>query len=272
MSGDKERREGSWMQSELFSGLPPTSENAAEAVASETFFNPVVRLSHRARRLSVRVFPDARVEVVVPPRARPREIEQFITAHREWIDAKRAHALANRPAPEVFPPDHIDFAATGERWRVHFAAGNGAVRVVEDGDPGDAIRMLRIAGDARPAAVRRALRAWVMRAARERLEPRVAALAASSGVRFARLSIRRQRSRWGSCSVRGTISLNACLLFQRAPVVDYLIVHELTHVKHMNHSPRFWQAVEAACADWRALDRELVRGWRTVPRWVFSDD
>ena len=72
--------------------------------------------------------------------------------------------------------------------------------------------------------------------------------------------------------MRGTISLNACLLFQRAAVVDYLIVHELTHVKHMNHSPRFWQAVEAACADWRALDRELVRGWRTVPRWVFSDN
>jgi predicted metal-dependent hydrolase len=110
-----------------------------------------------------------------------------------------------------------------------------------------------------------------MRAALQRLEPRVVAIARAHGVRFARVSIRRQRSRWGSCSARGTISLNACLLFQRAAVVDYLIVHELTHVKHMNHSARFWHAVESVCPDWRVLDRELVQGWRTVPRWVFSD-
>ncbi len=277
MSGDREKPRGNGLQSDLFDG-------ASDAVASTAFSDvgvsperwggspEKIRISRRARRLSVRVFPDARVEVVVPPRARPREIEQFISTHREWIDAKRAHALANRPAPEAFPPEHIDFAVTGERWRVHFAGGGGAIRVAEDGEPGSSHRVLRITGDAKPAAVRRALRAWLMRAARERLEPRVAALAASSRVRYSRVSIRRQRSRWGSCSVRGTISLNACLLFQRAPVVDYLIVHELTHVKHMNHSPRFWEAVEAACADWRALDRELVRGWQTVPRWMFSDN
>jgi hypothetical protein len=104
-----------------------------------------------------------------------------------------------------------------------------------------------------------------------RLEPRLEALAKSTGVAYERLSIRRQRSRWGSCSVRGTISLNACLLFQRPEVVDYLIVHELTHVQHMNHSKRFWQAVERNCPAWRALDRELLQGWRRVPRWIFAD-
>jgi predicted metal-dependent hydrolase len=233
--------------------------------------SPVVRISRRARRLSVRVFPDARVEVIVPPRARQREVELFIATHREWIDAKRAQALATRPLPEVFPPAFLDFAMTGERWRTHVAGGSGALRVTEQGESGDPDRVLRITGDSKPVALRRSLRAWTMRAARERLEPRVAALAEKMGVRYARVSIRRQRSRWGSCSVRGTISLNVCLLFQRAPVVDYLIVHELTHVKHMNHSPRFWAAVEAACADWRVLDRELLRGWRTVPRWMFSD-
>jgi predicted metal-dependent hydrolase len=230
---------------------------------------PLVRVSARARRLSIRVFPDARVEVVVPPRARPRDVEQFVAAHREWIDSRRAIALRNRPAPQPFPPAAIELRMSGETWRLHLAGGTGSLRMAEAGLPG-AQKILKVQGTASHARLRAAMRAWLLRAARTRLEPRVAALAAATGVNYSQVSIRRQRSRWGSCSARGTISLNCCLLFQRPEVVDYLIVHELMHVKHMNHSARFWQAVERHCADWRALDRELVQGWRHVPHWVFS--
>jgi predicted metal-dependent hydrolase len=230
---------------------------------------PQVRLSRRARRLSIRVYPDARVEVVAPPRAQPRDIERFVASHREWIDEKRAQALRNRPEPQAFPPPVIVLRATGEDFLVQLGAGAGRLRINERVTQGRGV--LSISGERSAGPLRKALRAWLMRAARVRLEPRVAALAAATQVPYARVSIRRQRSRWGSCSVRGTISLNACLLFQRPEVVDYLVIHELMHVKHMNHSARFWQAVEKNCADWRALDSELVQGWRHVPRWVFSD-
>ena len=230
---------------------------------------PLIRVSRRSRRLAVRVYPDARVEVIVPPRARPREVEQFLAAHREWIADKRAQALRNRPAPEVFPPARIDFAVSRESWRLHFAGGTGRLRVAEEAGEGGGI--LEVSGAWTPAALRKSLRAWLLKAALREPEPRVAALSAATGIAYSRVSVRRQRSRWGSCSVRGTISLNACLLFQRPEVVDYLIVHELAHVRHMNHSARFWQLVERHCADWRALDRELVQGWRHVPRWPFLD-
>jgi len=229
-------------------------------------FAPQIRVSRRARRLAVRVYPDARVEVVVPPRVRPREVEQFLNSHREWIDGKRATALARRPAPEQFPPSEIRLALTREIWRLHLGGGHGRARIAEVGAGVGGV--LRVSG---VASLRVALRNWLLRAARVRLEPRLAALAAAIGIRYSRMSIRRQRSRWGSCSARGTISLNACLLFQRPEVVEYLIVHELMHVKHMNHWVRFWQAVESHCPQWRALDRELLQGWRHVPRWVFSD-
>lgn len=230
-----------------------------------------IRVSQRARRLSLRVYPDARVEVVVPPRARPREVEQFVAAHRPWIDAKRAVALARRPPPEAFPPEALVIAFAAECWSLHLAGGTGRLRLatLEAGDSGG---ILKFTGAATPAAMRKALRGWLLRRARARLEPRVASLAARCGVRYSKVAIRRQRSRWGSCSVRGTISLNACLLFQRPEVVDYLIIHELMHVKHMNHSARFWEAVERHCPGWRELDRELVQGWRHVPRWVFSEN
>lgn len=233
---------------------------------------PRVRVSARARRLSIRVYPDARVEVVVPPRARPREIERFVTTHRQWIDDKRAQALRHRPAPQAFPPAFVELALTGERFRLVPVGGRGIPRIIGVGEPGAPERILRLSGEAAERPIRRALRRWLMAQARERLAPRVAALAAATGVVFSRVSIRRQRSRWGSCSVRGTISLNCCLLFQRREVVDYLIIHELMHVKHMNHSARFWQSVERHCAAWRELDRELVQGWRHVPGWVFSDE
>jgi predicted metal-dependent hydrolase len=228
--------------------------------------SPRVRVSSRARRLSIRVHPDARVEVVVPPRVRPRDVEQFVSAHREWIDSRRAMALRNRPAPQPFPPAEVDVRMTSERLRLHVAGGAGVLRVAGSG------QILRVTGAAPAGKLRRGLRAWLLRAARERLTPRVAVIARAMGVNYSKVSIRRQRSRWGSCSARGTISLNCCLLFQRPEVVDYLIVHELTHVKHMNHSARFWQAVESHCALWRELDRELVLGWRHVPRWVFSEE
>jgi len=256
-TSDREDAGGASLQFDLLRG----ENNPGDAA------RPQIRVSRRARRLAVRVYPDARVEVVVPPRVRPREIELFISQHREWIDGKRAAALARRPPPEAFPPAAVTFGFTGERWRLHVAGETGRLRVKELEDAGGG-GILSIAG---ASNLRPGLRAWLMRAARDRLAPRVALLAARTGVPYSRVSIRRQRSRWGSCSVRGTISLNACLLFQRAEVVDYLIVHELMHVGHMNHSARFWQAVEKHCPQWRALDRELLQGWRNVPRWVFSE-
>jgi len=89
------------------------------------------------------------------------------------------------------------------------------------------------------------------------------------GVEPKRLQVRCQRTRWGSCSRLGTISLNVCLLFQPPEVLRYLMIHELSHLRHMNHSPRFWADVARHEPDWRSLDRELLQGWRRVPSWIF---
>jgi predicted metal-dependent hydrolase len=259
MSSDKDHRNGDspHFQMDFLNGQDRVEKGDS----------PLIRVSSRARRLSIRVYPDARVEVVVPPRARPREVEKFIAAQREWIESRRAIALRNRPEPQPFPPAVIALRMSGEAWVLQVAGGAGPARLFESGQG-----ILRATGGTSARGMRASLRAWLMRAARTRLAPRVAAVAQGMGVKYSRVSIRRQRSRWGSCSARGTISLNCCLLFQRPEVVDYLIVHELVHVSHMNHSARFWQAVEHHCPGWRVLDRELTQGWRQVPHWVFSNE
>ena len=85
----------------------------------------------------------------------------------------------------------------------------------------------------------------------------LAELAAVTGVKVRRVVVRNQRSRWGSCSARGTISLNWRLVQTPDFVRDYIIYHELMHLREMNHSGRFWARVEAVCPGWRAAERWL---------------
>ena len=72
------------------------------------------------------------------------------------------------------------------------------------------------------------------------------------GVSYGRISIRHQKSRWGSCSSKGNLNFNCLLMLAPDSVRDYVVVHELCHRKHMNHSPEFWQAVEQAIPEWRS--------------------
>jgi predicted metal-dependent hydrolase len=129
--------------------------------------------------------------------------------------------------------------------------------------------ILEIHGDlTRTALVRRLLQRFTTRQARAALGRRLGELSAATGLVYRRVQIRRQRTRWGSCSRQGTICLNACLLFQPPEVVDYLLLHELAHTRHMDHSRRFWALVARLAPDWRALDAALMSGWREVPAWM----
>ena len=222
-----------------------------------------VRASNRARRLSVRIFPGGQVEIVVPHGTRPRTVERFVTRNRPWIERKVAQYRPAEAVDDERLPEIIQFQASGDIWRVEYVEAPGTPRLAVEENS------LRLIGDqSRILLVRHALQRFMMRAAHAILIPKLELLAAECGLRYVDAQIRRQRTRWGSCSRRGTISLNACLVFQPADVVRYLLLHELAHTRHMNHSRRFWELVERLEPRWRELDAALARGWREVPGWV----
>ena len=225
-----------------------------------------VRVSRRARRLSVRVYPGGRVEVVVPPGASPAAVEKFVGTHRQWIH-RRVEDLSTAAAVDDSRPVSIKLPAIGRHYAVEYEyAPQPTARVRVGGE-----NVIIVSGPLHnDRAITAALRDWLADLAREQLGSELAKVAAEGGFHYARAQIRRQRTRWGSCSASGTISMNVCLLFQRPQVVRYLLVHELCHTRHMNHSKRFWAAVASQEPDYRALDRELLRGWQTVPGWMFS--
>ena len=228
-----------------------------------------LRRSDRARRLSARVSMTGRVEVVAPQRASERAIHDFVTRYRDWIERHAARARERSPVAQPFPPANLELPALATRWRVHLGGGTGNPRVTAGS--GNLLTIFgALSGPAEQKLLAAALRRWLARQALAHLTPQLEALASSCGFQFRRVSLRCQRTRWGSCSARSTISLNICLLFQRPEVVRYLMLHELSHTRHMNHSSRFWDCVARECPDYRALDRELLRGWERVPSWVFG--
>jgi len=93
--------------------------------------------------------------------------------------------------------------------------------------------------------------------ARVELPARCAALAQEHGITVTRISIRNQRSRWGSCSSRAAIALNWRLVQMPPFVSDYVILHELMHTRQPNHSRKFWREVDAVCSEWRAAEKWL---------------
>ncbi|HEU4516462.1 MAG TPA: SprT family zinc-dependent metalloprotease [Steroidobacteraceae bacterium] len=224
-----------------------------------------VRASERARRLAVRVLPGGLVEIVVPRGTRPRAVEQFVSRHRRWIERTvDLYRPAGADATGALP-DTIHFPASGRTYGVTYVGGIGAPRLSV------AAGALSVAGALdRTALVRRALQRFTMREAHAALAPWLAELSAATSLGYSRMQIRRQRTRWGSCSPTGTISLNACLMFQPPPVVNYLLIHELAHTRHFNHSRRYWRLVERFEPDWHELDAALSRGWRAVPAWALA--
>jgi hypothetical protein len=120
-----------------------------------------------------------------------------------------------------------------------------------DGLPGVAHRLLRIGlpHDAVPARIRDAVQAWLQRQARGLFEERCAHYAARLGVRVRRLALSSASTRWGSASAGGSVRLNWRLVHFGPAVIDYVVVHELSHLREMNHGPAFWDVVRSVIPD-----------------------
>jgi hypothetical protein len=223
-----------------------------------------VRESAKARRMSLRLLPPHTLELVVPRGTKPAKVHAFVTEHRRWIERARQEIAARYRAGNDRLPTSIELAAVGRTWSVryrHVRSGRSVCRVVEDG--------LEVrARDPQFSGARRLLRSWLLGQAKVCLSPWLMREAELLGRQPKSIQIRLQRTRWGSCSGAGNISLNAGLLFLDPSLVRYLLVHELCHLFSLNHSRRFWSLVERFEPNYRTLDRQLTEGWAFVPLWI----
>lgn len=225
----------------------------------------LVRENSRARRLSIKVFPRGRVEVVVPRRTRPDVVQAFVREHQDWIRQARASFATLHP-PEPFRlPAVVELPAIGRRFSIRYERPLAGKSVRYRSHANSVVLSGRTDDDTLCVA---ALRRWLAGIARQEFATRLLALSTATGNPYQRMHVRGQRTCWGSHSSSGTISINYCLLFLKPEIVRYLMIHELCHGRHMNHSARFWKLVGQFEPDFRRLDRALGNSWDSVPAWI----
>jgi predicted metal-dependent hydrolase len=224
-----------------------------------------VRESGRAKRLSIKVFPRGRVEVVVPKRTRAADVREFVEAHRDWIRNAREQFAADHP-PEPFAlPQTIRLDGIERQFDVVYEPRDGTKTVKYRSGGRKVVLSGRTTDDNLCVA---ALKRWLTGVARTEYAPRLSSLSALTGNSFLKMHVRGQRTCWGSHSSSGTISLNYCLMFLDPAHLRYVMIHELCHAKHMNHSRRFWSLVGRFESDYKTLDKDLNSSWKKIPTWV----
>jgi predicted metal-dependent hydrolase len=224
-----------------------------------------VRESRRARRLILQLVPPHTLEIVVPRGTRPRAIEMFVRENRGWIDRARSE-LASRSRDREALPRRVELVAIDREVEVAYDFHDERSPRCHD----DGTRIRVACPTNQPALARKLLRSWILREARIHLQPWLFRVAEVVGEEPKRVQMRLQRTRWGSCSAQRTVSLNAALLLLEPSLVRYLMVHELCHLRWLDHSRRYWRLVERFEPDFRALDRRLTEAWTGLPPWLFA--
>ncbi len=227
-------------QQDLFGTFSP------EAGVHKSPPDVVFQRSLRAHRYRLTLRRDGVAIATIPARGSEREAARFVEENREWLERARERQRRKPRSAALWT------LGTHVLWRGELLE----IRKAVEGERpmvcvgADVFRVAALQGDLRPT-----LEAHFLRRAKVELPARAWELAAETGMDVKEVSVRNQRTRWGSCSTGGVISLNWRLVQAPLAVRDYIIYHELMHLKEMNHSVRFWARVEEVCPAWRDAER-----------------
>jgi predicted metal-dependent hydrolase len=232
-------------------GSAPASVSLDGTLSDRTAIDraPVFVRHPRARRYVLRLLADGTPRVTIPRRGSRREAERFLEAQRDWVARQRASLvarLAGRP-PRTWREGHTLLLRGSTHALLRADEGaRGAVRL------DDRALVVTPRGGRESEDLRPTVTAWLWQLAKLELPPRLLALARLHGLNVRSVTVRNQRTRWGSCAPDGRISLNWRLVQTPPAVCDYVLLHELMHLRQANHSARFWRLVADACPDYQA--------------------
>lgn len=227
--------------------------------------NIQIKHSTRAKSLQLKVTHYGDVIVVVPRTMRHVKLSTLIEDHRSWIEQKLQSLESRRLLDKKLDceePAAIELRAIGVQYHINYQS---AAR------PGISTEYRTLKVNTTPQNnPAKQLQQWLQANARKVLPQWLVQCSQQTGLQFSKVTIRGQRTRWGSCTSKGNISLNRNLLFLDPELVSYLMLHELCHTRYMNHSKQYWDFVMSFEPDFKRLENELSHAYRYVPRWAVA--
>jgi predicted metal-dependent hydrolase len=231
---------------DLFFGRKEHAPPGLEQVIVGARQIPLVMVRHpRARRYLLRLRADGTARVTIPRGGSIGAAREFVQRNTLWLE-QQVRRLETRPPKPANWMVGSEILFRGELTRIEAEEAGG----IHFG--GQTLKVVNLEADLRPV-----LEHHLRRLATVALTSRLLELAARHGLTVRRVTVRNQRTRWGSCSRRGTISLNWRLIQTPSFVQDYIHLHELAHLIEMNHSEKFWRQVERLCPDYQLAERWL---------------
>jgi len=223
-----------------------------------------IRRSNRAKKLRLNITVKDGLVVVLPKGFNEKEIPAILESQADWITAGLAKVQITKA---LFRPTSINLPAIEETWNVkYFPTPSKQLTVHENKD-----FSLVVSGNSEdPYKISEALNSWMRQKAREVFIPWVSRISREHALPFNKVTIRRQKTRWGSCSSQKSLNLNQNLLFLPASLAGYVMTHELAHTKHQNHSPAFWKYLDSLLPDSKRLQKETVDSYSQVPHWAWQ--
>lgn len=222
-----------------------------------------VQRSQRARRVRLRICRHRGLQIIIPVRFSFKRIPEVLSENKRWIEKNLLRYQVSDQASSL--PDNMNLMALGEAWCITYQPIINATLKLKQ----LAANQLHVTGDLSDHdAVFKILRRWLQKKAHNHLIPWFVTTSEMTHLSYKRVVIRQAKTRWGSCSAHKCISLNAKLLFLPPILVEHVMVHELCHTIHLDHSRRFWELFENLQPDSRSLQKKLRQAHFTLPTWV----
>ena len=253
----------------LKKSVPVLSRQARVALPDQRELCYKIRISPRAKNLRLKVTAWDGLSVVAPRGMSHKKIERFVAEKRHWIKAhldEFEQFLTPGTEHSMRYPNTIELPALAETWKVEYQkteAKKVSTRVPKTGE----LLISGLTSDWEQCEA--ALRRWLMHRANQVLIPWLESLSEETSLRYSRVSIRNQRTRWGSCSSKGAISLNCKLLFFEPEMVRYVLIHELCHTQEQNHSSSFWNLMSHYEPEAATLRTKMRKAWQWIPTWAY---
>ncbi len=227
-------------------------------------FDYTVKVANNSRGIQLQLSLQKGLEVRIPRGVSRKMVDRVLKKNQEWIVSSLGQI---RERLERLAPEDIELQASGRRWDVEYrATAAGGIAVEET--RGATLLVKGNIGDSYQVAL--ALRRWLGGRAQKDLVPWLRVVSEELDLPFGKVLVKGQRTRWGSCSQHQTISINRNLLFLPAPLVRYVLIHELVHTIQLDHSPKFWELVGERLPCSKELEKEAKGAWHYVPPWAYE--